>query len=67
MMNFFGNSSSSDDEDEALDGDEVESENMMLTIERYNDHHFESLIEHAPPPMSSSKQCDACILSPRAP
>jgi hypothetical protein len=33
--------------DEALDGDEVESENMMLTIERYNDHHFESLIEHA--------------------
>jgi hypothetical protein len=20
---------------------------MMLTIERYNDHHFESLIEHA--------------------
>jgi hypothetical protein len=39
MMNFFGNSSSSDDEDEALDGDEVESENMMLTIERYNDHH----------------------------
>jgi hypothetical protein len=47
MMNFFGNSSSSDDEDEALDGDEVESENMMLTIERYNDHHFESLIEHA--------------------
>jgi hypothetical protein len=44
--------------DEALDGDEVD-ENMMLTIERYNDHHFESLIEHAPPPMSSSKQCDA--------
>jgi hypothetical protein len=29
MMNFFGNSSSSsDDEDEALDGDEVESENI---------------------------------------
>jgi hypothetical protein len=32
----------------------------MLTIERYNDHHFESLIEHALH-LCLVKQCDACI------
>lgn len=55
---IFGN----DDEDSAVDGEEVEFENLNLTIQRYHDMHFETLLEHAPPCAPIVKTCDAYIM-----